>query len=489
VLEGTVTIAGVTGIERGVVDIHWYEGELGDVDRCLVVCRDTQVTPPYRLDALVRRADERGAAALLVVGRRARPLLSSVRLADRLGIPLLWVDHPAPVRLVQELTALVRAPEQVRARTAERLLRQLAAKRLGPEILATASAVLAAPLSLVTGDGAALLGDPVVLDDDVRLTEPVPQRGRHLIVHPVLDPSANRVAAWIACPYERAAGVRLDVLGTGLAVTEPFLRSWIAGQRAQADRDAVMHARLLGEIMTAGDSVGRDVVEGALSLGWRLADWHVGAHVQTHAAADPADRAGVISQLVALLDRHGFEAVTAVHTGGGWALWTSTENEPAPGAARGVLRDFRIVAAGLPRDWGLVIGIGRPHRGPGGLRASLAEARDAADLARSHDFRPVVEHADELGVARLLGTWQRSEVTRAFAETALAPLRESPMLLSTLRAYLESGGSVTGTAGALGVHRNTVSARLSTIRERLGADLDDSSQRLALQVACRALAL
>jgi DNA-binding PucR family transcriptional regulator len=59
--------------------------------------------------------------------------------------------------------------------------------------------------------------------------------------------------------------------------------------------------------------------------------------------------------------------------------------------------------------------------------------------------------------------------------------------LTTLRAYLESGGSVVLTAQALGVHRNTVSTRVQQVRDRLGVDLDDPSQRLALQVACRAL--
>jgi len=32
-----------------------------------------------------------------------------------------------------------------------------------------------------------------------------------------------------------------------------------------------------------------------------------------------------------------------------------------------------------------------------------------------------------------------------------------------------------------------VTARLQQVRERLGVDLDDPSQRLALQIACRTL--
>ncbi len=236
--------------------------------------------------------------------------------------------------------------------------------------------------------------------------------------------------------------------------------------------------------MTCGESVSRGVVEGALSVGWRLQDWHVGLHVVT-GPADQEDHGTVVDQLRTTLEAHDVHVVTAVDRGDGWALWTSTEAEPAPAQARHLLRGLRLAVAALPQDWGVVAGIGRAHPGPGGLAETLREARDAAELARSHDFRPAVEHSDELGVARLLATWQRSDVTRAFAETALAPLRESAPLMATLRAYLESGISVVDTAHALGVHRNTVTTRLQQVRERLGLDLDDPSQRLALQVACR----
>ena len=80
-------------------------------------------------------------------------------------------------------------------------------------------------------------------------------------------------------------------------------------------------------------------------------------------------------------------------------------------------------------------------------------------------------------------------MTRSFAETALAPLLDpaSQGLLATLRAYLECGGSVVETAAATGVHRNTITTRLQQIRDRLGVDLNDPSQRLALQVACRSV--
>jgi len=489
ILEGTSVVAGSSGTGRVVRDVYWFDGSLEEVADHLVICVESHVTPPYRLDALVRRAQQAGAAALLVVAGEMRPLLSSVRLADRLEIPVLWLERRDPVRLTQELTARVRAPEQVRARTVERLLRQLSAKRTGHDILAAAESELSVRLALITPDGACVLGEPVEVDPGLHLDQPVPQRSEHLLVHPVLDPDVNRLAAWLACPVDGAAASRLDVVAVGLAMTEPFIRSWLSGQRAQADRDSVFRSHLLSEIVTGRDSVSRDVVEGAVSVGWRLQDWHVGLHVVTPHPSAQDTRSPVIEQLCTGLESHGVRVVTTINRGDGWGMWTSTEGEPAAEQARDLLRAVRLVTATLPREWELAVGIGRPHRGPSGLAETLAEARDAADLARSHDFRPAVEHSDELGVARLLATWQRSDVTRAFAETALAPLRDSPALLGTLRAYLESGGSVVLTAQALGVHRNTVTSRVQQVRDRLGVDLDDPSQRLALQVACRSVGL
>jgi purine catabolism regulator len=81
VLSGVSTVAGTAGLERVVQDVRWYAGDLAESAGHLVICGESHVTPPYLLDALVRRAQEAGAAALLVVAGAARPLLSGVRLA------------------------------------------------------------------------------------------------------------------------------------------------------------------------------------------------------------------------------------------------------------------------------------------------------------------------------------------------------------------------------------------------------------------------
>src|SRR5690606_41530717 len=68
----------------------------------------------------------------------------------------------------------------------------------------------------------------------------------------------------------------------------------------------------------------------------------------------------------------------------------------------------------------------------------------------------------------------------------LKPLESQPGdLIATLTAYLDAGGSVAETAAVLGVHRNTVTARLRRIEELLTADLANPDDRLALHLACR----
>ncbi|MFB7570487.1 helix-turn-helix domain-containing protein [Streptomyces sp. NPDC056165] len=495
-LRDARTLAGHAGLECPVTDVTPYRGTLTAVEGHLVLCDARDTTPAYRLDALVRRAQEAGAAALCVTAdATARPPLSAVRLADRLRIPVLWAATDDPLRLALDLTLRVRAPEVVRARTVETLVRRLGTRTEGPDLLTAARGVLAADISLVTSDGSAILGDPVPWDGTLRPELAVPQRTARLLAHPVHDSSAGQrsgaapvPAAWLVWPYQRADEDRADTVALGLAVLEPFVRSWLATARTRADHDSAARRRLLEEVVGSRATVSREVVERAVALGWRLEDWHVGLRIRCEtAAADRPDTVG--AQLGAALARHGVAVHAVAERDGGWALWTSSVRQPAPDEARLLLREVRRALAELPRRWRPVAGIGWPHQGPGGLADTLTEARNAARLAGVREFRPSVELTDELGVARLLATWQQSDITQAFAETALAPLRDADHahLLTTLRVFLENGGSSTATARALGLHRNTVTARLRQVRDRLGVDLDDPGHRLALQMACRAV--
>ncbi|MFE6888506.1 helix-turn-helix domain-containing protein [Streptomyces sp. NPDC057694] len=491
------TLAGHAGLDRPVTDVIAYQGALDAIAGHIVVCDARDATPAYRLDALVRRAQEAGAAALCVtVADTDRPPLSAVRLADRLRIPVLWVPTDDPFRLALDLTLRVRAPEVARARTVETLVRRLAHHTEGPDLIVAARSVLTADISLVTPDGAAILGDPVP-PDTLRPDLAVPQRTARLLAHPVhADPPAGHrpggaapVPAWLLCPVDGVDDSRAETIALGLALLEPFIRSWLAGARTRADHDRAARRRLLTDVVTGRSSVSRETVERAVALGWRLEDWHLGLFVRAEHTPSGDGPDTFVTALVAALARHGLTVQAVAEDDAAWDLWASSTRRPATDDPRRLLRDVRRALAELPVRRRLVAGIGRPHQGPGGLADTLTEARNAARLAAAREFRPAVEHTDELGVGQLLAAWQQSDITRAFAETALAPLRdpEHAHLLTTLRVFLESGGSAAATARALGLHRNTVAARLHQVRERLGIDLDDPSYRLALQMACRAL--
>ncbi|WP_128643310.1 helix-turn-helix domain-containing protein [Streptomyces sp. SS] len=71
----------------------------------------------------------------------------------------------------------------------------------------------------------------------------------------------------------------------------------------------------------------------------------------------------------------------------------------------------------------------------------------------------------------------------------LAPLLAADRdgtLLRTLAVVLDQGAAPSAAAEILGVHRNTVAARLERIRS-LGFDPEDPTQRLPLHLACRVL--
>ncbi|WP_053208995.1 PucR family transcriptional regulator, partial [Streptomyces decoyicus] len=76
---------------------------------------------------------------------------------------------------------------------------------------------------------------------------------------------------------------------------------------------------------------------------------------------------------------------------------------------------------------------------------------------------------------------------RQHAQALLAPLADSPPLLSTLHNWLSLHGSWDRTATALGVHRNTVRQRITRIAGLLDTDLDDPDVRMELWFALRSL--
>jgi DNA-binding PucR family transcriptional regulator len=177
-----------------------------------------------------------------------------------------------------------------------------------------------------------------------------------------------------------------------------------------------------------------------------------------------------------------------VEQGPGWSAWTTFDHQPTAGElqqhATAARRTQWLLRESLPTS----TGVGRVHRGAGGLARTLGEAGDAARLAAERTTSGRFVHVDRLGLGALLLAWTRTDTFLPAARSMLEPLQGRPGdLLTTLTAYLDAESSLTETAAVLGVHRNTVATRIERVRHVLGVDLADPDERLALHLACRSV--
>ncbi|MGI4894202.1 MAG: PucR family transcriptional regulator, partial [Janthinobacterium lividum] len=108
-------------------------------------------------------------------------------------------------------------------------------------------------------------------------------------------------------------------------------------------------------------------------------------------------------------------------------------------------------------------------------------------LARTTPTRPVV-HADDTTHLGLLATVDglAASATELLAPLDALPDSESHRLRETAFTFLVHHGARQPTADALGVHRNTVRARIARFEAVLGRTLDDPRDRAELFLALSA---
>ena len=149
-------------------------------------------------------------------------------------------------------------------------------------------------------------------------------------------------------------------------------------------------------------------------------------------------------------------------------------------------------ASDMSPDLHLYIGVGTPHPyiEVGGIHVSVNEATTAVKAARDGQSVNAGHQFDKLGFTRALVRWYELDGVRDVIEEVLAPLLAQPLRkasesIATLRAYLDSGKSVSATADRLHLHRNTVRYRIDRIEQLLAIDLADPDERLLLELCCR----
>ncbi|MEV5596591.1 PucR family transcriptional regulator [Streptomyces sp. NPDC052496] len=150
-----------------------------------------------------------------------------------------------------------------------------------------------------------------------------------------------------------------------------------------------------------------------------------------------------------------------------------------------------VVGAGLDvRDVlgrfapGCPAGIG-PLAPPDAVRVSLRQATGLLGVSRASG---VPEEARQSAASRLLLDLGDRRTLHGYADAVLGPLDladHGEELLTTLAAWLETGGVWDATSRRLGVHRHTVRNRLDKAMSLTGRRLDDPDDRFDLWLATR----
>ncbi|SEF25013.1 PucR C-terminal helix-turn-helix domain-containing protein [Amycolatopsis pretoriensis] len=475
--EHVRVLAGSSGLDRPLrtVQATLDASHLPAPGELTVVARPVAGTD-WQIDALLRRCADAGATAVLLSG--TEPLSASRLLADRLAVPLL-VTSAAPLDLLVEARLLLTAPELDRAELLLATHRALGDRLRPPEeVVAVLRRLLRSGVAVLDDRGVPLAGE---VGGRVRLDEAVPQRTELddgvLLAHPVL---LQRPALWLAAELRGTEAARADVVPPALAVAAGALQRWLLANRLELERDARSRTALLGDLLRLDTEPGADLRRRVADAGWRLGGWHVGLHLGVPAAVDTVART---QEVMRALD---VEAV--VEHGDGWTGWVTFDHEPTAERVRALAT--RLQAAHRTLHLGAHMGVGRPHPRPEGLATTVAEALDAARLAATRPETGHFLHVDQLGMAQLLLEWTRTDTFEPAARALVAPLRDAPGdLVRTLAAYLDAESSIAETATVLGVHRNTVAARIARIEQLLGVDLSRPDERLALHLASRAVIL
>jgi sugar diacid utilization regulator len=494
--HGVVVLAGPTRENRHFTGVV-VAADLGDqlpeaLGGSLLILALASDRADWRLDAALTRARDAGASALMISG--TEPVhRSTALLATRLGLPLLGTADTLGAYL--HLTAVL---GQAAALRAELIVRTTAAcQRAGgsvEDLLAELNRTFERPVALYDEGSNRVAGSQLLWGPDwyeaqahlhfqrthpaTGVQIPLPSGGV-LIAHPL---TGTGQISWIAAglPFELRA--ESDALLGALAVAAIAMQERLALRRLEAERDARYRSSLLEELLHAPAELPLGLRRRALDLGWRLDGWQTAVHIGILGEIDVTES---LPEVEAAFAAEGVDVVV-VERKDGWAAWASVDRRPTAAEVTKFANDIRRVQRRLADTLETYVGVGRVHTGPSGIARSLAEASDAARLARRRAESGHFVHVDRLGVAQLLLAWTQTDSFQPAARELLDPLNaESGELLKTLSAYLDAESSVAETAAVLGIHRNTVSSRVARIQDCLHVDLADPETRLALHLACR----
>lgn len=461
------------------------EDDLTTTQRTLAILTGPPPSTTWHLDALLRRLRARGytglalpAAAVVDPANRA--------VAQRIGVVVLRTGHPA--ELAKACWELLEGRDALALGYVRRVARTI-------EYRASDLGDLLRHLAAGIGHGVALVDAAGVLQE---AGEPLSGALHARIdftgwLDLVPDTGAG-AAASVRVDSERRRGLRLVIhdrgldathlraVGTAAEVAMPAVAARILIDEVVEVSEASRASSLLGEFLEHRGRQDADVEERMRAHGWSPEGHHIGFRLLERDQTDTLD-------LLSLVGRELRALPTAAHAttrGRGVTGWLTFAQAPSPAQVERAVRALRELHQAVGEHAAVATGIGSASSGAAGLYATLIEATDAARIAVGRAATGWFLHIDRLGLDQLLMASTGSDTFLPAATSLLAPL--SPELLATLRAYLDHESQLVATAAALGTHRNTVSVRVHRIQDLLGVDLTDPDVRLALHLACRALA-
>jgi hypothetical protein len=221
------------------------------------------------------------------------------------------------------------------------------------------------------------------------------------------------------------------------AVANTYSDTLALTSRSSAQKQADRIVQLLEGTSLAGPAI----------LDYELNAWHVGLILTGD---------GALAAARVLAERFGSRLLEVSRDEEIVWAWLGSDRPPS-------MADLeRLLAERMPAP--VSVASGEPRQGLDGWRLTHREAQVALQVMLLRPQR-LVRGSD---VVLLAGMLRDPTLARVLLDSYLAPLRDEPALIDTLRAYFAAGGNAAAAAVELGVTRHTVQRRIRAVEQRLG---------------------
>ncbi|MFC4222455.1 helix-turn-helix domain-containing protein [Lysinibacter cavernae] len=450
-------------------------------------------TSGWLVSSALRQAWERKASAVIVADT---PYSSSiVALAKRLDISLLAaIDDPTTVALslAGELgTAassmsirLARFAQAVAAEHTINTVLKAASKELrGAVVSLEFDHIVVASAGSGTVD-ASTAGHTLVTADLPSVGGGVSGRISTVVLSNGTDAASAQAILSVAAPSVQAAWLAADAAESRGAVPTSALVGLHAiatapDERASDNEDEPSLDINGAKVNAGGGNPGSRLLS---QLGWQSDQRYVAVWIRGEPGAE---RAPALTSVLRLLWRKVAQRCPLAEVDDGWLAVVPSGY---PDSVVQLERNINTRLGGALAELGLTAGLSRWQHSPSRSLTELAhEARLAAQCVPPSGTTRVVAFG-QLGVeaaARFVDTDTILQIAR-LTVPRLLEAADGEHIASALETYYANNGSVVAAAQALGVHRNTIQARLTRARA-LDVPIDDPSKTLSVHLIVAAL--